>query len=187
MLKMTTALVLSTTLMTSSIPMPFNKAKGLIVEDNIQIEELKLKEPHAYKTPKTINLEEEFEKAIIEKQKREEAKRKEEQRLSYEKWLEENTYNIEFVITHYGKGGEENGGFEGITCTGKPLVDGMVASNYYKLGTVIEFEDGSRVVVSDTGGKNFNSPTRLDKFVDTYDQNYLFKLGKKTLKGRIVK
>ena len=41
MLKMTTALMLSTTIMTSSIPMPFEKAKGL-VEDDIQIEKLEL-------------------------------------------------------------------------------------------------------------------------------------------------
>ena len=62
--------MLSTTIMTSSIPMPFEKAKGL-VEDDIQIEKLELlDEPHAYKTPKMVMMEKEFEKHRIEREKK---------------------------------------------------------------------------------------------------------------------
>ena len=104
-----------------------------------------------------------------------------------EEYIEEETYNIDFTLTYYGTSEEENGGFEGITCTGKKLKEGMAASNYYELGTVIEFEDGSKVTISDKGGKDFDSPNRLDIYVDTYSDEVLNKLGRKKIKGKIIK
>ena len=103
----------------------------------------------------------------------EEKKRKEE---------EENSYNIVFTITHYGLSSEENGGFVGLN----PLRSGMVANNTLPLGTIIEFENGERVIVADRGGSDFNNSTRLDKFVPTYDNNYLMKLGRYAIKGKII-
>lgn len=208
--KMTMALFLSTTIVSSSTPTPLSQVKRLSEEDK-EVNNAIISSfddiGDLYKTPRSINAEKEFRKAIEELHKREEAKRKEEEeeakrrekekikklKLERERQVQNqsstfssNNYNIEFVITHYGRGADENGGYTGITCTGKPLREGMVASNYYKLGTIIEFEDGSRVVVSDRGGSNFDSPTRLDKFVDTTNQAYLNKLGKKKLRGRII-
>lgn len=209
--KMTVALFLSTTIISSSTPMPLSQVKRLSEEDKEVVNNTVITSSDdigdLYKTPRTRDLEKEVKKAIDDfhkkeqarrKQEEEEAKRREKEKIKKLKLEKErqvqsqsstsssNNYDIDFVITHYGRGADENGGYAGITCTGKPLREGMVASNYYKLGTVIEFEDGSRVTVSDRGGSNFNSPTRLDKFVDTTNQAYLNKLGKKKLKGRII-
>lgn len=208
--KMTMTLFLSTTIISSSTPMSLSQIKRLSEQDK-QINDTLITHSDdlgdLYKTPRTLNTEKEFRKAIDDfhkkeqerrRQEEEEAKRREKEKMKKLKLEKErqvqnqsstpssNNYDIDFVITHYGRGSDENGGYAGITCTGKPLREGMVASNYYKLGTVIEFEDGSRVIVSDRGGSNFNSPTRLDKFVDTTNQAYLNALGKKKLKGRIV-
>lgn len=63
----------------------------------------------------------------------------------------------------------------------------MAASNYYELGTIIEFEDGSKVTISDKGGKDFDSPNRLDIYIDTYSDEVLNNLGRKKIKGKIIK
>lgn len=102
-------------------------------------------------------------------------------------YIEKESYNIDFTLTYYGTSEKENGGFEGITCTGKKLKEGMAASNYYELGTIIEFEDGSKVTISDKGGKDFDSPNRLDIYIDTYSDEVLNRLGRKKIKGKIIK
>ena len=112
----------------------------------------------------------------IERQEKEEQERIE----------KENSYNIVFTITHYGLSSEENGGFVGLNCQNNPLRSGMVANNTLPLGTIIEFENGERVIVADRGGSDFNNSTRLDKFVPTYDNNYLMKLGRYAIKGKII-
>ena len=114
----------------------------------------------------------------------EEKKRKEEEEK--ERIEKENSYNIVFTITHYGLSSEENGGFVGLNCQNNPLRSGMVANNTLPLGTIIEFENGERVIVADRGGSDFNNSTRLDKFVPTYDNNYLMKLGRYAIKGKII-
>ena len=135
----------------------------------------KLKEE--FKTKQNIinRVNERFDK-IEERQEEEEQERIE----------KENSYNIVFTITHYGLSSEENGGFVGLNCQNNPLRSGMVANNTLPLGTIIEFENGERVIVADRGGSDFNNSTRLDKFVPTYDNNYLMKLGRYAIKGKII-
>lgn len=74
---------------------------------------------------------------------------------------------ITLRLSYYGEGAEENGGYAGITCTGAKLVDGMVASNVYDIGTKFMW-DGKVYTVSDTGGDHFDSYDRLDVFVPRY-------------------
>lgn len=171
MLKMTTALMLSTTtIMTSSIPMPFEKAKGL-VEDDIQIEKLELlDEPHAYKTPKIVMMEKEFEKHRIEREKKleEERLRKEEERQAHQRWLEQNTKT--FVLTYYGSTVNECGNDLGITASGKKVQSGMVASPpCLSFGTQIQIGDNV-YVVEDRGHPDFikqnnDGSIRLDVYI----------------------
>lgn len=118
------------------------------------------------------------------KEEEEQKQREAEERKRIEE--EKNSYNITFCLTHYGRSKSENGGYTK-TCYGTELREGIIASNYWKRGTVIELTDGRRFIVEDTGSNNFNSPERLDVFIDTYDSNYLNKLGKQYIKGRIVK
>ena len=179
MLKMTTALMLSTTtIMTSSIPMPFEKAKGL-VEDDIQIEKLELlDEPHAYKTPKMVMMEKEFEKHRIEREKKleeerlrkleEERLRKEEERPAHQRWLEQNTKTL--VLTYYGRTVNECGNDLGITASGKKVQSGMVASPpCLSFGTQIQIGDNV-YVVEDRGHPDFikqnnDGSIRLDVYI----------------------
>ena len=80
---------------------------------------------------------------------------------------ERNSYNITFCLTHYGRSKSENGGYTK-TCYGTELREGIIASNYWKRGTVIELIDGRRFIVEDTGSNNFNSPERLEKYRNKY-------------------
>lgn len=176
MLKMTTALMLSTTLMTSSVPTPFEQAKGLVVEDEIQIEELKLlEEPHAYKNPKIMMAEKEFEKHRIEKEKKleeERLKKEEEKRQAYQQWLNKNTRT--FVLTYYGSTINECGNDLGITASGKKVKSGMVASPpCLSFGTQIQIGDKT-YTVEDRGNPNFikqnnDGSIRLDVFIPRLD------------------
>ena len=171
MLKMTTALMLSTTIMTSSIPMPFEKAKGL-VEDDIQIEKLELlDEPHAYKTPKMVMMEKEFEKHRIEREKKleeERLRKEEEKRQAHQRWLEQNTKT--FVLTYYGSTVNECGNDLGITASGKKVQSGMVASPpCLSFGTQIQIGDNV-YVVEDRGHPDFikqnnDGSIRLDVYI----------------------
>ena len=171
MLKMTTALMLSTTIMTSSIPMPFEKAKGL-VEDDIQIEKLELlDEPHAYKTPKMVIMEKEFEKHRIEREKKleeERLRKEEEKRQAHQRWLEQNTKT--FVLTYYGSTVNECGNDLGITASGKKVQSGMVASPpCLSFGTQIQIGDNV-YVVEDRGHPDFikqnnDGSIRLDVYI----------------------
>lgn len=123
-----------------------------------------------------------------EKQRKIEEEHKEQERIKAEEEEQKrkDSYNIEFNLTYYSRSPQENGGYN---CTkyGTRLREGIVASNYWKRGTIIELQDGRRYVVEDTGSSNFDSPERLDVFVDTYDRNYVSKLGKTTIKGRVIK
>ena len=70
----------------------------------------------------------------------------------------------DFILTFYTSLPEENGGYT-VTCQGKELKNGMVASNIYPLGTKIRI-NGKIFTVSDRGGKNFNHSNRLDVLVE---------------------
>lgn len=109
----------------------------------------------------------------IEKRRHEEEERKE-------------SYNIPFELTYYSLHPSENSGHDK-TAYGYNYSDGIVASNYYPKDTIIEFEDGQRVVVADKGGNDFNSPNRLDVLVMTYDLNLVNNMGRKFMKGKVVK
>lgn len=179
MLKMTTALVLSTTIMTSSIPTPFEGAEGLVVDDSIQIEEFFNKlEFHPFKTPSTISLEKQFEKDKLEKIRKEEEKRLELERqrlaeLERQRQLEEERRRANtrtFVLTYYGNTASQCGNSLGITASGKKVSRGMVASPpCLEFGTQIEI-NGTIYTVEDRGHPNFikennDGSIRLDVFV----------------------
>ena len=86
----------------------------------------------------------------------EEKKRKEE---------EENSYNIELIFSFYTSLSSENGGNEGITCTGSKLKYGDLASNIWGLGTQFKTQDGQIFTVADKGGSHFNSYNRVDCYI----------------------
>lgn len=97
----------------------------------------------------------------------------------------------EFILTFYTTLPEENGGYT-VTCEGKELKHGMVASNVYSLGTKIKI-NGRIFTVSDRGGKNFNHSNRLDVLVERNpgesDSEYLKRvnnLGKIKVTGYIL-
>lgn len=99
---------------------------------------------------------------------------------------EENSYNIDFVLTYYSRHTSENGGFN-CTAKGTPLREGIVANNFYPMGTKIILEDGREYIVEDRGGSSyFSNDYRLDVFVDTYDQNYVRSLGVAKIKGKVI-
>ena len=108
--------------------------------------------------------------------------------------LQEESKIVEFVLTFYTSLNCENG-YGAITCTGKPLVDGMVANNVYSIGTTIKLDGYGEVTVADRGSnKYFNNETRLDVYIpknsDENNSEYfrrVNKMGKVTVKGRIVK
>lgn len=109
--------------------------------------------------------------------------------------IEKQREYIIFQLTHYTDDDAENiPGQPSTTCTGEKLVDGMVASNHYPLGTKIQLEDGRIVTVSDRGGSDFNNPNRLDVFVERLpgESNSAYKkrmldLGIISMRGYIIK
>ena len=108
------------------------------------------------------------------------------EKAEQERIEKENSYNIDFVLTYYSRHPSENGGHN-CTCIGTPLREGIVANNYYPIGTKLELEDGRIYVVEDRGGtKHFNNYNRLDVFIDTYDVNYVNSLGVTKIKGRVI-
>ena len=97
----------------------------------------------------------------------------------------------EFILTFYTTLPQENGGYT-VTCEGKELKNGMVASNVYPLGTKIKI-NGKIFTVSDRGGKNFNHSNRLDVLVERNsgesDSEYLKRvnnLGKIKVTGYVL-
>ena len=108
----------------------------------------------------------------------EEQKRLEEERNSYDK-----TY----LITYYSRHPSENGGYN-CTAYSTPLREGICANNIIKRGTRIKLIDGRELIVEDKGGTEFfNNDYHLDVFVDTYDVDYVNKLGSHYVKGKIIK
>lgn len=111
-------------------------------------------------------------------------KEEEQRRLEEEK---KHSFDLTLELTYYSRHPSENGGYN-CTASGSPLKEGIVANNNYPLGTKIELEDGTIYTVADRGGADhFNNWHRLDVFVDTYDRDYVMSLGRKIVKGRIIK
>lgn len=94
---------------------------------------------------------------------------------------------IKMTLTYYGDKEDENGGYAGIDAQGNKLEDGTVASNVYKFGTEFVL-NGKVYTVNDRGGSNFDSPNRLDVFVereqgesDEHYENRISNLGRDTV------
>ena len=116
----------------------------------------------------------------------EEKKRKEEE--------ERNSYNIELIFSFYTSLSSENGGNEGITCTGSKLKYGDLASNVWGLGTKFKTQDGQIFTVSDFGGNNFNSYNRVDCYIprQTGESDYQYykrvnNMGHKTIMVKLIR
>lgn len=108
----------------------------------------------------------------------EEKKRKEEE--------ERNSYNKTYLITYYSRHPSENGGHN-CTAYSTPLREGICANNVIPRGTRIKLIDGRELIVEDKGGTEFfNNDYHLDVFVDTYDVDYVNKLGSHYVKGKII-
>ena len=141
----------------------------------------KLKEE--FKTKQNIinRVNERFDK--IEEQH--EKKRKEEE--------ERNSYNIELIFSFYTSLSSENGGNEGITCTGSKLKYGDLASNVWELGTQFETQNGQIFTVADKGGSHFNSYNRVDCYIprQTGESDYQYykrvnNMGHKTVTVKLI-
>ena len=115
----------------------------------------------------------------------EEKKRKEEE--------ERNSYNIELIFSFYTSLSSENGGNEGITCTGSKLKYGDLASNIWGLGTQFKTQDGQIFTVADKGGSHFNSYNRVDCYIPRQigESDYQYykrvnNMGHKTITVKII-
>ncbi|PKK40705.1 hypothetical protein ABB02_00038 [Clostridiaceae bacterium JG1575] len=84
--------------------------------------------------------------------------------VSSSKAESQGSFQKTFTLSFYTDLPEENGGWS-ITATGERLRYGMVASNYYAIGTTIHLEGWGDFVVKDRGGSNFNNSYRLDVFI----------------------
>ena len=111
--------------------------------------------------------------------------------VSKQKTLD-NIKTQEIELTYYTTLPQENGGYT-VTCEGKPLKEGIVASNYYPLRTKIIIE-GRTFTVADRGGSDFNHPNRLDVLVERNpgenDEQYLKRvnnLGRTNVTAYIIK
>lgn len=73
---------------------------------------------------------------------------------------------IKAKISFYTSLACENGGYAGITASGKKLREGVIANNYYSFGTNIYFKGYGLKEVQDRGAKSvFNNWTSFDVFV----------------------
>ena len=116
----------------------------------------------------------------------------EEQRRQ-ERIEKENSYNIELIFSFYTSLSSENGGNEGITCTGSKLKYGDLASNVWGLGTQFKTQDGQIFTVVDKGGSHFNSYNRVDCYIPRQigESDYQYykrvnNMGHKTITVKII-
>lgn len=101
---------------------------------------------------------------------------------------------LDITLTFYTSLPEENGGFNGINCSGEKLTAGTVANNVLPLGTEIYTKEFGTLTVSDRGGDNFNTISRLDVYIPREDgesdQDYFRRvnnMGRVKVKGYIVR
>ena len=138
----------------------------------------KLKEE--FKTKQNIinRVNERFDKIEEQRRQEEEKKRKKEEEI--------NSYDQTYLITYYSRHPSENGGHN-CTAYSTPLREGICANNVIQRGTKIKLIDGRELIVEDKGGTEFfNNDYHLDVFVDTYDVDYVNKLGSHYVKGKII-
>lgn len=103
----------------------------------------------------------------------------------------EDSSNVDFELTFYTSLPCENGGFE-TTAIQTELRHGVVASNYYDIGTEIKIGD-MIFTVEDRGGSEFDSPNRLDVLVERKEgesdeeyQQRVMELGRIQVEGTII-
>ena len=157
----------------------FNK----INNDNIP----KIYEENYYKLKEEFKTKQNIINRVNERfDKIEEKKRKEEE--------ERNSYNIELIFSFYTSLSSENGGNEGITCTGSKLKYGDLASNVWGLGTQFKTQDGQIFTVADKGGSHFNSYNRVDCYIPRQigESDYQYykrvnNMGHKTITVKLIK
>ena len=146
----------------------------------------KLKEE--FKTKQNIinKVNERFDRIEEQRRQEEEKKRREEE--------ERNSYNIELIFSFYTSLSSENGGNEGIACTGSKLKYGDLASNVWGLGTKFKTQDGQIFTVTDKGGSHFNSYNRVDCYMprQTGESDYQYykrvnNMGHKTITVKLIK
>ena len=138
----------------------------------------KLKEEFTTKQNIINRVNERFDKIEEQRRQEEEKKRKEEE--------ERNSYDQTYLITYYSRHPSENGGHN-CTAYSTPLREGICANNVIPRGTKIKLIDGRELIVEDKGGTEFfNNDYHLDVFVDTYDVDYVNKLGSHYVKGKII-
>lgn len=96
-----------------------------------------------------------------------------------------------FELTYYTDLPIENGGYT-TTAIQTELRHGVVASNYYPIGTKIEI-NGKVFTVEDRGGSEFNSPHRLDVLIERKsgesDDDYYERvnnMGRKKVVGKLL-
>lgn len=101
---------------------------------------------------------------------------------------------LDITLTFYTSLAEENGGFNGINCSGKKLTPGTVANNVLPLGTEIYTKEFGTLTVSDRGGDNFDTTNRLDVYVPRKDgesdKDYFTRvnnMGRVRVKGYIIR
>ena len=101
--------------------------------------------------------------------------------------------DLTFYLSFYTDLPEHNGGWT-ITATGDKLTYGVVANNVWPLYTKIYLEGYGTMTVKDRGGAHFYNRYRLDVFIPRKpgesNKQYtarIWSLGRKTVKGRIVK
>lgn len=159
------------------------------VSNNIQLKELNINKYGSIKNIGYENIQNDIEK--YNEQKREEETRKIEEQ---KKNIEKDSYDLEITFSYYTDLADENGGHVGITCTGKRLIYGYVASNVWDLGTQFETETGEIFIVADRGGNHFNSYNRVDCFIpreqgesDNQYKKRVLNMGRKLIKCRIIK
>lgn len=155
------------------------------IETKIKNEKLKDLETHIKKGNETIKTEMLNEMSIALNDQLIEKQRLEEERQKY--------IEVEFILTFYTSLNSENG-YGAITCRGESLVDGMVASNYYSLGTIIDLGRFGEVIVADRGGSHFNTNNRLDVLItrnygesDSQYYRRVNNMGRQVVKGKILK
>ena len=132
---------------------------------------------------------------LIQKQVEERLRRiQEREEQERQKQLEkQKQYDTELIFTYYTDLPEENGGYT-VTCTGKKLQYGVLASNVWKLGTQFETEDGQVFTVADKGGNNFNVWNRVDCYIPRQQgesisqyKKRVLNMGKQIKKVRVIK
>ena len=178
---LTTSLLLTPTnnvAYANSNEVTFNKINNeqLFIMDKNYID---LKEEFKIKQNIINRVNERFDKIEEQRRQEEEKKRKEEE--------ERDSYDKTYFITYYSRHPSENGGHN-CTAYSTPLREGICANNIIPRGTKIKLINGRELIIEDKGGAEFfNNDYHLDVFVDTYDVDYVNKLGSHYIKGKIIK